>query len=350
MRHTRLSPSPSPSQGPCPAAAAATASTAGRGAAILAELRDGDWLSPETWGTPQALHAALRQVAALDLGAGRLLEGHAHAHRLIRAHGAPAQLARTREAMRAGRLFAVWAEDGDRPVDWDGRALHGTRQIPDGLGLADAAVVVARRADGGRQLALVDASDPGRRRPAEREAPGQAGGFDCEGLAAEPLGPPDFCAAAPRIVGGTWRLAAVTLGGVLGLLERRRAALARRGRAEAEAQLPRLAPLGIRALGADAAVARAAEVAEGPAGRAEPLRAAAFSIAARLLTEALGRDAIAAVARPAGPDAGGAEDSVGRMALDLADWLRQAAAEATTLRIGRDLFAPDASLESWFDA
>lgn len=325
-----------------------------RCAPILADLRDGAWLASETWATPQALHAVLRQVAARDLSAARLLEGHANAHRLIRAHGTPAQLARAREAMAQGDLYGVWGADGEQPVRWDGESLSGAKRFASGLGMVRRAVVPARRADGGQQLLIVEVDDPRRHRPEDWDVSGmgdsRSGGFDCSGLAGEPLGAPDVYVSEPQFIGGTWRIAAVSLGGVLGLLERARAALARRGHLEADAQLLRLAPIGIRALAADAAIARAAEFAESPAGRAEPQRAATLSISTRLLTEELGQDAIAAVERSVGLGMFALEDPVGRMARDLACYLRQAARDAMTIRVGRDLLVGDGALENWFDA
>ncbi|WP_339950014.1 acyl-CoA dehydrogenase [uncultured Albimonas sp.] len=332
-----------------------------RCAPILADLRDGAWLAPETWATPRALHAVLRQVAARDLSAGRLLEGHANAHRLIRAHGTPAQLAEARAAMRDGQLYGVWAADGDRPVSWDGRTLSGAKSFASGLGMARRAIVAARLQDpadparsAGRQLVIVDVDDTRRHRPEDWDVSGMgdscSGGFDCTGLAGQPLGAPDVYTAEPQFIGGTWRIAATTLGGVVGLLDRARAALGRRGHLEADAQLLRLAPLGIRALAADAAIVRAAEFAEGPAGRAEPERAATLSISTRLLMEELGQDAIAAVERSVGLGMFALDDPVGRMARDLACYLRQAARDAMTLRVGRDLFVGDDTFESWFDA
>ncbi|MDF2231285.1 acyl-CoA dehydrogenase [Albimonas sp. CAU 1670] len=326
-----------------------------RCASILVELRDGAWLAPESWATPEALHAALRQVAARDLSAGRLLEGHANAHRLIRAHGAPAQLSEAKAAMREGALYGVWAADGPDPVSWNGETLDGAKRFASGLGMAARAIVAARRPDGeGAQLVIVDASDMRRHRPEEWDVSGMAdscsGGFDCTGLPGELLGAPGVYTAEPQFIGGTWRIASVTLGGVIGLLERARTALARRGHLSADAQLLRLAPLGIRALAADAAVARAAEVAEGPLGRAEPERAATLSISCRLLMEELGQDAIAAVERSVGLGMFALDDPVGRMARDLACYLRQAARDAMTLRVGRDLFVESRTVEDWFDA
>ncbi|SFI85467.1 acyl-CoA dehydrogenase [Albimonas pacifica] len=326
-----------------------------RCAPILADLRDGAWLAPETWATPQALHAVLRQVAARDLSAGRLLEGHANAHRLIRAHGTPAQLSEARGAMTDGELYGVWAADGDQPATWDGARMGGSKRFASGLGMVRRAIVPAQRVGkGGRQLLLVEVDDPRRQRPEEWDVSGMAdsrsGGFDCAGLVGEPLGAPDVYTAEPQFIGGTWRIAAVTLGGIVGLLDRARAALARRGHLEAEAQLLRLAPIGIRALAADAAIARAAEFAESAAARAEPQRAATLSISTRLLTEELGQDAIAAVERSVGLGMFALDDPVGRMARDLACYLRQAARDAMTLRVGRDLLVDGGTLESWFDA
>lgn len=320
---------------------------------LTAALVSGAALAPENWPDAPAVYRILRQTAAQDLSAGRLLEGHINAHRLVRAFGSPAQIEAAETAMRRGELFGVWGADGAVPVRWDGRQLSGAKRFASGVGLVRHALITAA-SEMGQQLVLARVTEAPRQHPEDWRMAGMAdslsGGFDCAALAGAPLGAADVYQTEPHFIGGTWRIAAVTLGGITGLLERTRAQLNARGFLDADAQLLRLAPLAIRLLAAHAAVLRAGEGVEGAAGRQHPARAAALSIATRLLTEELGQDSIAAVERSIGLSMFALEDPVGRMARDLACYMRQAARDAFTLKLGRDLLGGDTPLEDWFDA
>lgn len=295
---------------------------------------------------------ALRRIAAVDLSLGRLFEGHVNARLLIETYAAPDLRAECLERMAAGVLFGVWGADGAEPVTAEGNLLRGRKRYASGLGIVDLAVIAAKSAEGQR-LFVVPADDPARHAPEEWEMSGmqasRSGGFDCNGLEGRPLGPPDIYTTEPHFVGGTWRIAAVTLGGISGLLDATAERLRARGQAEAEAQLLRLAPVIGRAIAAWPAILAAARMASGPEGAAAPDRAAARSAAARLLCEELGQDAIAAVERSIGLAMFERDDPIGHRARDLACYLRQAARDAFALRVARAVIGTPGGIGEWFD-
>lgn len=310
-------------------------------------------LAPHLWADPVSLHRILRGIAHQDLSEARLFEGHVNAHRLVQTLGSEAQRRQVDTAMTAGSLFGVWGADGAVKVRWDGRVLSGTKRFASGLGQVSKAIVPALGADG-QHLIIVDASDPGRHSTGDWDMTGMqasvSGGFRCDGLSGEPLGDAGSYQREPGFLGGTWRIASVTLGGTAGLLDRAALTLAERGHLEAEAQALRLGPLALRAVAADSAILRAGLVAEGAAGRQSPEAAATRSVAMRLLSEELAQDAIAAVERSVGLLMFRTDDPVGAQARDLACYIRQAARDALMLRVARDLLAGGQGLGGWFDA
>jgi hypothetical protein len=70
----------------------------------------------------------------------------------------------------------------------------------------------------------------------------------------------------------------------------------------------------------------------------------ALSASARLLTEAVGQDAIAIVERSVGLGHFVPGSTSGRIARDLAVYMRQAARDALRARVGAHAFGPDASV------
>src|SRR5690606_27961535 len=138
--------------------------------------------------------------------------------------------------------------------------------------------------------------------------------------------------------GGVWRIAALQLGATLGLLDSVAAQLASLDRLEAEAQLIRLTPLAMRALAAEGLVTRAAEFAQSEAAQSNPERAVALSASARLRTEGLGWQAVAAAEQSLGLGQFDKGSESGRMAGVLAGYLRQAARDALVVRAGARVF------------
>ena len=277
---------------------------------------------------PVALARTLVAIAEANLPAARLAEGHVNALRLVRLLGG---------TVRPG-LHGVWGADAGAPCGADADGLTGTKRYASGLGTVRRALVTVGR-DEGTRLALVDAGNPARRRPARWDMLGmratRSGEFVLDGLGAEWLGGPGDYFREPHFLGGVWRIAALQLGGTLGLLGAARDALAAAGRLEADAQVARLGPLVARAMAASGLVERAAEVADGPAGIADPERAVALSLHARLLTEDLAQDAVAATERSVGLAHFDAAADTGRIARDLATYCRQAARDAFEQRAGR---------------
>lgn len=229
--------------------------------------------------------------------------------------------------------------------------LAGAKRFASGLGAVKRAVVTAQSPEGQR-LFVVEADDPDRHDLSGWDMSGmeasRSGRFDCTGLRAVELGPPGIYTTEPHFLGGTWRIAAVTLGGIVGMLDRASAQLRARGHLDAEAQLLRLGLVAGRVVATWPAIRRAGAVATGPAGAADPDRAATLSLSTRLLTEELAQDAIAAVEQSVGLSMFARSDPVGGAARDLACYIRQAARDAAQLKTAH-AFLAEGSLWRWLD-
>lgn len=286
------------------------------------------------------------EIAEVNLPAARLYEGHVNAVRLVARYADGIAAQRFAFAVRAGAVAGVWGADGNPavPVTHDPATglLAGTKRYASGLGIVSRALVTARDATGTR-LALVDATDPARADPASWAMAGMrataSGTFECDGLTADLIGAADVYHREPLFLGGVWRIAAVTLGGVFGLLEAARSTLTLRGRLDHPAQIARLAPLVVRALAAREATVRVAAFVEGPEGEADPERAASLAIGTRLLAEDIGQDTVRAVERSVGLPHFEDGGETGRIARDLATYMRQAAGDALLERAGALMLA-----------
>ena len=294
------------------------------------------------WDQPAAgvLCADLIALGECNLPAARLYEGHVNALRLIRSLG---DIPLQNEVLRdvdAGLLLGVWGAEGAVPLAIDGQTLVGGKRFASGLGSVARAIVTVGQGEGVR-LALLDVSDAARHLPDTWRKTGMratvSGDFDAAGLPASALrwiGAKGQYLHEPGFIGGVWRIAAVQVGGTLGLLRAAADHLGAMSRLSAEPQVARLAPVLTRALAAADFVRRAADCAEGPAGLREPERAASLSAQARLLTEEIGQDAIAAVERSVGLPHFDEDAPTGRIARDLATYLRQAAGDQLLQRAG----------------
>ena len=290
---------------------------------------------------PRVLAGCLVAIAEVNLPVARLAEGHVNAIRLIRHFG----------AAPGDGLPGVWGADGTRHCRREGSRIIGEKKFASGLGVVQRAVVTVGD-EGKTRLAIVDVSDANRHTPGAWDMLGMratvSGEICLDGLEAHWIGEPDDYFREPLFLGGVWRIAALQLGATLGLLASARDALAIAGHLEADAQVARLAPLLGRAMAAFGLVERAAETAEGPAGKADPDRAVALSLQARLLTEDLAQDAIAAVERSVGLRHFERSSTTGRIARDLATYCRQAARDAFEQRAARIVLARPGSLsEMW---
>jgi len=281
---------------------------------------------------PFVLARTLVTIAEANLPAARLAEGHVNARYLLDLHKP--------DAAPSGAFLGVWGADGSEPLRADGEVLRGTKRYASGLGIVTHALVTVPH-DRTCRLALINVMDSERHRPSTWKMLGMrataSGDIDLAGLVPVWIGDPGAYHAEPTFLGGVWRIAALQLGGTLGLIGAARDYLSGLDRMSADAQVTRLAgPLG-RAYAAFGLVEKAATVAQGPEGLADPDRSVALSIQARLLTEELAQDTIAAVERAVGLPHFSEGSQTGRIARDLATYCRQAARDAMEQRAGRIL-------------
>lgn len=311
--------------------------------ASVALLRQAHLLDDSAKSAPRATARKLMRVAAVNLSVARLLEGHMNALRLVETHGEAGQLFEMRELVRSGAFLGVWGADGDPPVrvaDTNGK-LAGRKKYASGLGTVTHAILSVDVSSQTR-LCLIDVQDKARQDSQSWSMLGmratRSGQFDVTGIDGARvmwIGPPDIYTSEPGFIGGVWRIAALQLGATLGLLEAAARKLAELGRLDAEAQMARLTPVVIRAMSAEGLTTKAAEFAESHAAVEAPERAVALSAAARLLTEEIGLQAITAAEQSLGILHFETDSESGRIARDLAVYMRQAARDALLLRVGK---------------
>lgn len=324
-------------------------------AASIQRLRAAGWLTDDGTRDPEGTARRLRRVGAANLSVGRLWEGHLNALYLACVHG-DAVSTRSVEALVAeGAFLGVWGADGDVPVTQaaDGKTLHGHKLFASGLGTVTHAVITVSSGPDVK-LALVDVRNPGRGDASGWQMLGMkataSGRYDLDGIATSGIlwlgGPGDYL-KEPHFVGGVWRIAALQIGGTVGLLDAAAGVLRDRGRLDAPAQMARLSAVAIRSFGASALVTQAARM----AARCPPSAAetsAALSAAARLLTEEVGLDAIRAVEQCLGLAHFENGSVTGRKARDLAVYMRQAARDAFQARVGDVAFTEAGNLWELF--
>lgn len=331
-------------------AAAEEAGTADIAASVNL-LRQMDWLGDDGVSHPALSADRLRRVGAVNLPVGRLFEGHMNALCLARAHGSPRAQVEVRSMVAGGAFLGVWGADGAAPVapSGDGCTLSGHKTFASGLGTVTHAVVTVSSGPQVR-LGLVGVGDAGRGDASTWTMQGMrataSGRYDLDGVPIGNIlwlgGPGDYL-TEPHFVGGVWRIAALQIGGAIGLLEAAASALRSQGRLDAPAQMARLSVVAIRALAASALVTRAA-LAAAPGAPQSPDAAAALSAASRLVTEEVGLDAIRAVEQSLGLQHFDEGSLTGRRARDLAVYLRQAARDAFQTRVGEACFAKEDGL------
>ena len=328
--------------------------------ASVALMRQSGLLSAavQTQGGTDAAGAVrcLMLLAQANMSVARLYEGHVNAVDLVHRFGNADLQRRVAAEIDAGALLGVWGADGDEPARLaaDGRSLTGGKRFASGLGHVTRAVVTLGTGADVR-LALVDADAPDRQDLAGWSMTGMrasvSGNFDLSGLdrtAFQLFGAPGDYHSEPGFVTGVWRIAAIQLGGTFGLLEAARQRLRQLDRLESDAQIARLTGILQRALAGVGLVERAAEVAVSSDGIVDPGRAVALSILARLETEEIGQAAIAAIERGIGLQHFDEVSDTGRIARDLAVYMRQVARDAFAQRAGRTAFcAQHDLLELW---
>lgn len=310
-------------------------------------IRQAELLKESGRVRPSATARRLARIASVNLSVARLLEGHINALRLIEELGSEEQRRCIRTLLKKSAFLGVWGADGDPPVQLDAanNTLQGRKIYASGLNTVTHALVSVDVASKTR-LGLVDVQQTSRQDAAQWSMTGmratRSGAYDFTGVRDDAvmwIGPPDAYMTEPTFIGGVWRIAALQLGATLGLLDAVSAQLARLGRIEADAQLIRLTPLAMRAMAVERLVNRAAEFAESEAAYADPERTVALSASARLLTEELGLQTIATSEQSLGLIHFDSGSESGRMARDLAVYLRQAGRDALVVRVGAHVFA-----------
>lgn len=310
-------------------------------------LRQADLLTDDGATDPARTARVLMQVGAANLGVGRLFEGHVNALHLVRLYGTKVQEARVDRQIAEGALLGVWGADGAAPVTLDatGQHLQGGKCYASGLGTVTHAVVTV---DSGPEvrLALVDVTDAAPADPSAWDMQGMrataSGSFDFTGLPVdriEWIGDPGDYLKEPHFVGGVWRIAALQAGATVGLLDLAATELRAAGRMGAEAQRGRLMDVLMRTWAGMALTERAAGAAADR--HIAPDDIVTTSIAARLFTEEVGLDAIRAVEQSIGLRHFEAGSETGRMARDLAVYLRQAARDAFLQRAAQTALGVD---------
>jgi alkylation response protein AidB-like acyl-CoA dehydrogenase len=321
----------------------------------VAVLRQASWLGDDGTSDPAQTVERLRRVGAVNLSVGRLFEGHINALYLAHVHGDARAVAQVNRLVTQGAFLGVWGADGAVPVDLspDGATLVGQKNFASGLGTVSYAVVTVCSGPDVR-LALVDVRDDKRGDPSVWQMQGMrataSGRYDFDGIPVDEilwLGNSGNYLVEPHFVGGVWRIAALQIGGALGLVDAAAASLRARDRLAAPAQMARLSNVAIRALGASALVTRAA-IAAAPGAVQTPDQSAAISAAARLLTEEVALDAIRTVEQCLGLGHFEESSATSRQARDLAVYLRQAARDAFQTRVGEACFAQEDRLWTLF--
>ncbi|MCR8826689.1 hypothetical protein [Pseudosulfitobacter koreensis] len=324
-------------------------SGAGLGRSVVA-MRSAGMLEDSGVVDPAQTARRLMRIGGANLSAARLYEGHVNALRIVEMHGTKEQCAQLADAVKAGAFLGVWGADGTDPLRVDGTHLQGAKVYASGLGTVTHAIV-SISGDAAPRIALVQVQDAARQSPGDWRMSGMratcSGGYDFSGISlaeVEWVGPPGCYFSEPGFVSGVWRIAALQLGATLGLLDAAARHLRARDRMEAEAQLIRLTPPLMRALGAEGLVIRAARFAEGREIHEHKDRGVALSASARLLTEEIAQAAIVAVEQSVGLVHFDDQSETGRIAADLSVYLRQAARDALLLRVGQHAFNADASV------
>lgn len=316
----------------------------------VALLESAGLLTDDGLIAPEQTARALMKVGAANLSVGRLLEGHINAMGLIALYGTRYQRAAVYEKVARGGLLGVWGADAEVPVTCaptDNR-LSGAKTYASGLGTVTDAIVTVNSGPDVR-LALVDVHDMDRADPAEWQMQGMkataSGRYDFTGMPTgsfDWIGQPGDYLKEPHFVGGVWRIAALQVGAAVGLLDRAAETLRAADRLSAEAQKSRLMSALMAAWSGMALVERAALAAGG--SNDEPERLVSVSIAARLITEEIGLDAIRAVEQSLGLRHFAAHSDTGRIARDLSVYLRQAARDAFLQRAADEAFAGDGAI------
>ena len=181
-------------------------------------------------GDPLLLLDVLATIGEGSLPLGRLYEGHVNAVKLVRLYGSPANLALLKAEADAGRMTGVWMAEAGAPLtlerSGEGKRLAGRKVLASGACHIRRPLIAAATADGSL-LIIPFVEDAARRvETGSWTATGMkataTGSVDFTGLPVGPeetVGQPGDYLRSPYFRGGAWRVMAVQLGGLRGLLE-----------------------------------------------------------------------------------------------------------------------------------
>ena len=268
---------------------------------------------------PGALLALLRDTGAASLSAGRILEGHVNAIKLLVLHGGP---------VAPDLLSGVWGADGPDPVRIEGDVLRGQKLYASGADVLDRVIVTARTDRGVRLVLLTRDALAGRLHPGEWRMSGMrataSGRCDLDGVPlahAVLLGAPGAYLVEPHFHGGVWRYGAVQLGAMRELTRIAARQLRDSGRIAAPLQAMRLHRMIAACETAEMWLTRAAHEVEHPDA---PPAAAETAILARLRTAEEAATVMAEADRALGAGSHATGHPADRIRRDLGLYLRQA--------------------------
>jgi alkylation response protein AidB-like acyl-CoA dehydrogenase len=289
-------------------------------------------------GRGPELLTLLHMLGQASLPAGRLVEAHINALRLIMSYGSFDLQRSVSKAVLGGAVLALWVTDPAEGAlrfvrQGETLALTGQKQFCSGAGQATHAVVTAQSAEDGQpRLLFLDLGTGGRVSPLRSGLSGMRGAVtgqidftgvaaraDCLiGIAGDYMKEPDFSA-------GAWRSSAVALGGLYAILDQLRGQLTARGRQQDPHQCARFGQALIAHQGGRLWLQEAGMMAEDLEAEASDIVATVGL--ARIAVERACLDGIELAQRSLGLGAFLTGNPVERMARDLATYLRQPAAD-----------------------
>jgi alkylation response protein AidB-like acyl-CoA dehydrogenase len=291
------------------------------------------------WGAEEAGIAALCSVLRVlgygSLALGRIYEAHVNAIALIIRYGGAAVRATTAAAARDGELFGLWVTPGQEPVRLIGRdsqfKLVGRKAFCTAAGFAKWALITALDERGHERMFLVST--------AQLEVSGEGGAlprgmrgtstkpvaFNCQVPAEHQVGTEGDYLREPDFSVGAWRTSAVTVGGLLALVDEAVRQLRARGRHTDPHQAARIGQMLIHCHTAiawiDAVAARSVR------HRAEPKHLIGYINLARLAIEQACLEVIPLVQRGLGLNSFLVSNPLSAIMTDLATYLRQPAGD-----------------------
>jgi alkylation response protein AidB-like acyl-CoA dehydrogenase len=321
------------------ARAAAVAGDAGRALDLARDV--GSRLPQPGSGLTRQRWQRLREIAAADLTAARVLEAHADALAILAeaaATGAGASVGDT-----AG-LWGVFAAEGpgvrlDAEPDGEGWTLRGTKPWCSLAGRLDRALVTAHVGTSGRRLFAIDLTDP-------RVSVDPSTGWSARGLVevpstsirlqgcpARPVGAVGWYLERSGFAWGGIGVAACWLGGAIGIARALRAVCLERE--PDQLTLAQLGAVDTALFAADAVLAAAADAVDG--GRADGPAGALLAARVRSVVAGTVETVLTRVGHALGPAPLAFDPVHARRVADLQLYVRQHHAERDDARLGVQL-------------